>query len=165
MDLATVEEEARALVRKHVVPEYEWYERHSRTPWLWYRSLGILVILLGVAIPLLTLALDDGAAKQIVIASVGAAISIATGLLAFFGWERTWRGRRSAEIYISQRIAVWEMAMLRAKTLSTPDEVVQEILAVTAKLVDETGAHVMAESQQFFEGLRSSPTQQAAKMV
>jgi hypothetical protein len=79
---------------------------HWRATWqrLFYRASGILVVLVGAALPLLT-ALSY-AHKQLVVSLAGVVVAAVTALRAFYRWDQAWILLRNTERTITG--AWWE---------------------------------------------------------
>jgi Protein of unknown function (DUF4231) len=74
---------------------------NSRAAWhrRFYRFSGILVIVIGSALPLVA-TLDYGG-KDLVVSLLGVAVAMATALRAFYRWDQSWILLRSTEMAIT----------------------------------------------------------------
>jgi hypothetical protein len=136
------------LVDSQVVSTLKWYQRHALWPRRWFRSSGVMVILLSVAIPLL--AALDYQGKELVLSSAAVLIAALTGVNAFFKWEDVWRSRRQTEFALAYLLAVWRLEVLQA--LHEPDPVKGKDLAIAAtrQLLEEARAATGEETKEFF---------------
>lgn len=79
--------------------------RHRR----YYRVSGILVILAGSSLPLLTTL--DYSYKTLVVSLVGVSVSAVTALRAFYRWDLMWALLRVTEFSISAAYWTWRAAI------------------------------------------------------
>lgn len=82
-------------LRRHYDFRAIWHRR-------FYRASGILVIVVGAALPLLVSL--DYAAKSVVVSVSGVLIAAVTALRTFYRWDQSWMALRNAETAITR---VW----------------------------------------------------------
>jgi hypothetical protein len=136
------------LVNSQVVSTLDWYQRNALWPRRLFRSSGVIVILLSVAIPLLAALPYQG--KDLVLSIAAVLIAALTGLNAFFKWEDVWRSRRQTEFALAYLLAVWRLQILQA--LNEPDSVKAKELAISAtqQLLENARAATGEETKEFF---------------
>ena len=115
----------------------------SRTPRkrIWFRTTGILVILLSAALPVLAAfgeRLVGNTAKDIIVAVVAAIIALLSGLNTFFRWDATWHGYTQSLFELYRIRAEWESS--RAAAITNRD------LAVGLKSLQEAQARAISEA-------------------
>lgn len=113
----------------------------SRAGWhrRFYRLSGILVIVVGAALPLLTSL--DFAGKNLAISLAGAAVAITTALRAFYRWDTSWVLLRRTELELFQAYFAWKAEPAADRNQAARD------------LIDRIYAIRWAESVQFFKNL------------
>jgi Protein of unknown function (DUF4231) len=136
------------LVNSQVVSTLEWYQRNAIWPRRLFRSVGVTVILLSVAIPLL--AVLDYQGKEFVLSIAAVLIAALTGLNAFFKWEEAWRSRRQTEFALAYLLAVWRLQVLQAINEQDPTKAKELALSATRQLLDEARAATGEETKEFF---------------
>lgn len=84
-----------AAVEEYLDRQRSFY--HARASWhrRFYRSSGILVILVGAALPLLTTL--SYSYKDLVVSILGVSIAALTALRAFYRWDQSWVLLRATE--------------------------------------------------------------------
>jgi hypothetical protein len=80
------------------------YDRRANGHRRYYRASGILVVVAGASLPLLTTLSYSN--KSLAISLVGVFVSAATALRAFYRWDQMWALLRVAEFSVSK--AYWE---------------------------------------------------------
>jgi hypothetical protein len=130
------------------VSTLEWYQRKAIWPRILFRSVGVTVILLSVAIPLL--AALDYYGKELVLSIAAIRIAALTGLNAFFKWEDAWRSRQHTEFALAHLLAVWRLQVLDAINEPDPAKAKELALSATRQLLDEARAATSEETREFF---------------
>src|SRR6202171_4165308 len=85
----SVLEEMAHIKDDFVIRQLHWYKVHARTPMLFFRVSGVLIILLSVSLPFLTTL--EGLWKTIALPVISLLIAGLTGLNSFFRWESSWK--------------------------------------------------------------------------
>lgn len=98
-----------AAVESYVRNVRDAYDRRADRHRRYYRASGILVILSGASLPLLTTL--DYANKSLVISLVGVFVSVATALRAFYRWDHMWALLRIAEFSVNKVYWGWRSAV------------------------------------------------------
>jgi hypothetical protein len=152
---------AAAIKTLYVDPRIDWYKTHTRWPRFWFRSVGVLIILLSVTLP--AIAASSLPAKDIVLSAMSVAIAALTGLGSFFHWEKTWRGSSSSQMALEQLCAKWELELTNARLILSPDDRVKHVYQATDDLLTNARSVVASESEGFFNGLQFPQQNSAPK--
>jgi hypothetical protein len=83
-----------------------FYDSRARWHRRFYRFSGILVILTGAGLPVLTSL--DYPAKSLFISLAGMFVAALTGLRAFYRWDQSWVLLRNTEMVITEAYWVWK---------------------------------------------------------
>lgn len=150
-----LEKRIKEIVEKHVLTQLRWYEANIHLPNMLYRISGVLLILLGLAIPILTQVPDAtlNGHKDLVISITGLAITGLTAISSFFAWDKTWRGRRLTTTDLNLALAEWEVEMTRSRIPSVPSDSDKHALQATKELLQRSYSTTRAETEQFFKDL------------
>jgi len=131
----------------------------SRAMWhrRFYRLSGVLLIVLGGALPLL--ASSDLVHKNVVIAVIGFVVATVTALRGFYHWDAGWALLRETEFDITKRYLDWKALQFE---LSDPHRLQRE----THRLLDDLIAIRKNEARSFFKSVpdvgRPGPEQTTA---
>lgn len=116
----------------------------------YYRASGMLVIVAGASLPLLTTL--DYQHKSLVISLVGVLVSVVTALRAFYRWDHMWSLLRFTEFSISG--AYWKWRGVIADSLDAEDETtVAANREATIRLLEEISEIRRNEATSFFRDL------------
>lgn len=151
---------ARKVKETYVDPRIEFYGRHLRLPGFWFRSAGIVIVVLSATLPALSAA-TALRHRTAYLTGVSIAVAALTGLTSFFGWERTWRNYATSKVAIEQHVAKWEMELASAEFIllvQNPDLAKRHVYQVTMELLANTGVVVSSESEGFFSTLKTPRT-------
>lgn len=121
----------------------------TRAAWhrRFYRFSGILVIMVGAGLPLLTtLSYPD---KDLVVSLVGVLIAVLTALRAFYQWDQNWVLLRGTERTIT--LAWWEY---QAKVATSPPPSEAERHEAARQLVALLAETRKQEAEFFFKDMR-----------
>jgi hypothetical protein len=138
------------IVDRHVRSLIDWYQRKKRWPRRLHRATAVAVILLGAAIPLLSISEPSGR-SQIVTSAVGVTISGLTGLATVTDWQRRWQIFTSAQAALEVRLADWEMSVTEA-ALVEPERGRQMTVDATRTLLAAATTIRLSETEEFFLG-------------
>jgi hypothetical protein len=139
-----------AAVDEYVLRIRAFYNARASWHRRFYRLSGILVILIGSALPLLANAEFDG--QPFAISAAGVAVAVLTGLHTFYRWDQSWVLLRNTERTITTEYWKWRTTLAAENHLSDA-EVVAATQAFLSTLSDIRGE----EAQVFFQDL-SFPT-------
>jgi hypothetical protein len=128
----------------------EWYRKRSPHKRLYYRASGLLIIVLGIALPILAVFGKDLEYKDLWVSVLAGLIALLTGLNSFFRWDVAWRGHIQALLTLDRLQKEWEFAIAKARALPDAGEGLK--LAIEATEQFQTRAHdtVEAEAKGFF---------------
>lgn len=154
LEPSEVVERATALRNKYVNPQLDWYRRKKLLPMILFRASGIITVVLSATIPVLAQSKWFGENRDDVLAVMGLAVAVLTGISAFMGWDRIWRGRRQTESVLEHLLAVWDVEILRSTVAMSGSKAQNHVLQATKELL--AGAHTvtLSEAEQFFDGLK-----------
>lgn len=115
-----------------------------------YRVSGVLVIVAGASLPLLT-TLDYGE-KDLTISLVGVLVSFVTAMRAFYRWDQIWALLRVTEFSVSQ--AYWEWrSSIDGRLEATDDKIVAANREATIVLLEKIAEIRGNEAMSFFRDL------------
>lgn len=137
------------IVDRHVRSLVDWYQRKKRWPRRLHRVTTVSVILLGAAIPLLSIS-DPSDQSRFVTAVVGVTVGL-TGLATVTDWRRRWQIFTSAQTALEVQLAAWEVAMTEA-SLAEPDQGRQLRVEATKHLLAAATTIRLSETEEFFVG-------------
>lgn len=118
---ATIDEkfpECADLMRKKLVLHRRRYRRLSIFYVFWYRTFGVVEVVLGVGLTTLFV-FPETQENTPLLASVSVLIAICAALRSFYGWESSWQLYRSQEVALAELVTRWEIALIRIA--SQPD--------------------------------------------
>jgi hypothetical protein len=144
---------AQRIRAEYIDPRVTWYRTHTNRPRFLFRVAGVLTILLSVTLPALVVA-PAFHYKQLVLSVASIAIAPLAGLGSFYRWERTWRGKSTAQLALEQHIAKWELELTNARMLLDPAARAQHVYQATDDLLTNARNVVSAESEGFFAALQ-----------
>ena len=131
------------------------YSRLATEHRLFFRAIGMLIILLSVSIPFLTTL--DGVWKDIALPVVALLVAGLTGLTAFFHWEQHWKSYRQAQFSLLHLLAIWELEMTEARHAPDSQQAIARAVAATRELFNQAAAVSSAETEEFFKRLQAPP--------
>ncbi|MFD4639900.1 DUF4231 domain-containing protein [Lentzea sp. NPDC058436] len=85
-----------------------FYDVRARWHRRFYRISGMLVILVGASLPVLTSL--DYTGKELVISLAGVVVAGLTGLRAFYRWDQSWILLRNSEMAVTAAYLEWKTA-------------------------------------------------------
>jgi len=143
----------RKIKETYVDRVLQWYGSRRCKPRILYRLAGTIVILASLSLPILVAhSANQGAAIAANIAAfLVAAIS---ALHAFYTPHEVWQKYTTTYLTLEGLIVLWDMEMLQAERLATPDEQFAVALEATKKLVAETHSLVNSQTSQFFKNIK-----------
>lgn len=106
-----------AAAEDYVLRVQRFYDARARWHRRFYRSTGVLLIVVGASMPLLTSL--DYPNQSLVLSASGLLVALLTGLRAFYQWDQSWVLLRNTEFAISK--AYWEWKGSPPET--APDDV------------------------------------------
>ncbi|WP_307855312.1 DUF4231 domain-containing protein [Kibdelosporangium banguiense] len=128
----------------------------SRAGWhrVYHRLSGILIILVGAGLPVLTNL--DYPAKATVVSLAGMVIAVLTGLHAFYRWDQSWILLRNTEAAVTAAYWAWRTNLPKNGTNNTDKQTVELTNAFLGQL-----AQIRAqEAKTFFENVTPPGTAQ-----
>jgi hypothetical protein len=158
-------EEARAIKNRYIDPEYQWYRRHQHWPFIFFRSAGIITIVLGVTLPAVA---GFGRAYwphqgDLVLSLMSVTIAALTGLSSFYRWERSWRGRSVVRLGLEALSAKWELEIANARVILSPTERLQHVYMATNDLIANVRNLCNSETEEFFSGMQFPQSDRTTK--
>ena len=121
-----------------------------------FQGSGVIVIVLSTSLPLVAAFGERlvGDWNNLIIALIGVAIAILSGLNAFFHWDTGWRGQIGAQLELQRLRAEWQAKRAAALTHPNHEEGFVLIQTATDKLISSAHQVIKTETNQFFEGQR-----------
>jgi len=116
----------------------------------WFRSFGVLVIVLSTSLPALTI--SKYGAQHTLLAVIGVTIALLTGLRNFYQWDRLWGLLRQSDFELTYLLDKWELD-IGAITAQSEPERLQRIHELTSKLRDASEEIRRSESTRYFGSL------------
>lgn len=144
--------ELKAIKDRYVGRLFRRYDRLALEHRLFFRTSGILIILLSVSIPFLTTL--DGVWKSTALPIVALLVAGFTGLTAFFHWEQNWKSYRQAQFSLGHLLAIWELNMAEARHAPDDQQAIALAVAATKELFDQAEAVSSTETDEFFKRLQ-----------
>lgn len=95
-----------AAAEAYVLRVREFYDARAWWCRRLYRMSGMLVILVGSALPLLSTM--DYAYKEPTVSIAGIAVAVVTSLRAFYRWDQSWVLLRNTEIILTKTYLAWK---------------------------------------------------------
>lgn len=115
------------------------------------------VLLLSLVIPVVA-NLDFAAPwKGIIVSIMSLFIALISGLAEFHQWQRTWQEYSKAIVQIEGLMDSWELDVARARQLSHPKEISEELAEVTETLLESVEQIVLTEMRAFFAATPKLP--------
>jgi hypothetical protein len=126
---------------------------HDRAKWhrRWFRSTGIVIILLSATLPLLAGLDYDG--KDVTIGVIGVAIAVLTALRNFYQWDQLWSLLRQSDFELTYLLDQYQLDATAIKTDSAADAT-SKLHELTRTLREEAEKVRRAESTRYFGSLR-----------
>jgi hypothetical protein len=94
-----------AAVGDYAIRVRDYYDRRAHWHRRLYRATGIVVILVGAALPLLAAPVYPG--KQLAVSLAGTLVAALTGLRAFYRWDQSWIVMRTTERAVAAAYWRW----------------------------------------------------------
>lgn len=128
----------------------ENYDARANGHRRYYRASGILVIVAGASLPILTTLDYEG--KELAVSLIGVLVSVVTALRAFYRWDQIWALLRVTEFSVSQ--AYWEWRRSIDGRLDATDAVITDKNREATALLLEKVAEIRSnEAISFFKDL------------
>ena len=145
-------DELREIKKTYIDKTWIWYRDHSSWPRIVFRLAGVAVIVLSLTIPFLAAAKGDWLEVGVPAASLS--IAILSALNAFFGWQKTWEKRITAQLTLEGLMATWETKIAAARRSENPKEGYENALQATQELIESTRSLTVAETATFFTNIK-----------
>jgi hypothetical protein len=152
-------EELTRIKEEFVVRQLNWYQGHTKAPMLFFRTSGILVILLSVSLPFLTT--FEGLWKTIALPVFSLSIAGLTGLNAFFRWESDWKARRQTQYTLEYLLKMWELKIAEARCQEDVQKGIEIALQATEQLISAARTATSAETEEYFKRVQIAQTRQS----
>jgi lysylphosphatidylglycerol synthetase-like protein (DUF2156 family) len=143
--------EMTSLVDKRIRPVNQWYWDHARSPRIWFRVCGVVVVVGSLLLPVIT-TFKTLPHHDWVLAAVSVTVAILTSLGTFFQWDAAWKNNIKAGMELQALLAKWDLNIARAKYAEDPRKAA---LDSTELLFDEAFKVTGAETVDFFASLKS----------
>lgn len=133
-----------------------YYRRRSGGKRNWFRAFSVSVIVLSGVLPLIAAFAGDvnlgrwTLTKDLLLATISAAIAILTGLTTHFRWEVGWRSQTEALFALQGLKAEWDAAVARARISRSADRL-DELAMAFERFRTRTFEVVHAEMGDFFK--------------
>ncbi|MGV1008180.1 MAG: DUF4231 domain-containing protein [Dermatophilaceae bacterium] len=115
----------------YVLRVRDFYDARARWHRRFYRLSGVLLIVLGGALPLL--ASSSWQSKDALVAATGFVVATLTGLRGFYRWDASWVLLRGTEVALTRRYLAWKS---QQDTQATPQQRRTAVAALLADLMD-----------------------------
>jgi hypothetical protein len=139
-----------AAAEAYVLRVREFYDARAWWHRRLYRLSGILVILVGAALPLLSVM--DYAYKEVTVSLAGIVVAVMTSLRAFYRWDQSWVLLRNTEIVLTKTYLAWKGSP--EETTEVTDE--RQRLArnqAAIELITKVSNIRQGEAESFFQDL------------
>ena len=141
--------ELKALVHRHVIPRYSWYQKHTLGPRICFRISGLMVVIGSLLLPVIT-TYETLWHKRLILAIVSLTVAVLSSLSTFYKWDYAWQTREKAALELKGLLAKWELNLIAAQVAKNPAE---EALNATRQLFDDSFKIVDTETGQFFANI------------
>jgi hypothetical protein len=145
----------RAIARRRVEALQRRYRRRAAWQRRIFRASGVGVIVIGAGLPLL--ASFEYPRKDLVVATAGVLIAIATGLRSFYNWDQMWAVLHRAGFELTVALDTWELDFRRAEGAADPAERERAAYEATHALFNRVAAICGEESTEYFGSLAFPP--------
>jgi Protein of unknown function (DUF4231) len=126
-----------------------FYDARARWHRRFYRLSGIMVILGGSALPVIsTRSLAD---KDLIVSIIGVAISALTALRSFYRWDESWILLRKTEIEISRIYFDWKAQY--DQRVADGTDTSPEFYRITSQMLNALITTRQEEAESFFRRL------------
>ena len=142
------------LKNRYVEHSLRWYRENRNWPMIQYRSTAIAVIAGSAVVPVLVQSQWFGKDTNNWVAAISLLVSILSGISTFYGFDRIYRGRRQAESAMENRLATWELEIVRAVGMPKREDGDDHILKATRELLQFAHEVSAAEVQEFFQTMK-----------
>lgn len=140
--------ELKRIKASYVDETLKWYSSHSTWPRVVFRLSGLTTIVSSLALPFM--AASKGFLLEFGVPIASVLIAVLTGLNSFFGWQRTWEKRKTAQLALEGMTALWETQMDAARNLPDAGKGYEAALAATQEILKLTQALTVNETVQWF---------------
>lgn len=145
------------IVRKYVVGEIDWYQKHKRLHRRLYKVGTVTVIILGAASP--ALVAMPSPYSQLFTSIAGVTIAVLTALSAAFRWDRTWRTFTAAQTELEGMLSGWEADLIAARSAQLTAD---EFHLLTKDMLTSAHAIKSRETGDYFEAIGNPPSTPSA---
>ena len=152
-DFSTLLEELHTK-RNEIARSKDWYKEHARRPMLYFRSVGAVIIVLSVTVPLLTRL--EGFWQTLVLPAATLLIAALTGINSFMQWQTQWQGFRQAQFELEYSLSKWDLAMIVAKAHPDKTKASQLAIKATETLIERARKITATETNAFYESVELS---------
>ena len=104
---------------------YAFYDARARWHRRLYRASGVLVILAGASLPVLTTA--DYPGKDLLVSCIGAGIAALTALRSFYRWDQGWVLLRQTAYRMQDIYTSWKGMLTAAPTNAQAQELLARV--------------------------------------
>lgn len=136
-----------AAVGDYALRVRDFYDRRAHWHRRFYRATGVIVIMIGAALPVLVAPTYPG--KQITVSLAGTIVAALTGLRAFYRWDDSWVVMRTTERAVTE--AYWQWRAQLDGDLG--DAAADTRAAATQALLARLGELQLRESESYFKDL------------
>ncbi len=96
-------------VGEYAIQVREFYDRRAHWHRRLYRTSGIVVIVIGAALPVLAALSYPG--KSLTVSLAGVVVAALTGLRAFYRWDQSWVVMRTTERAVTEAYLRWRVQL------------------------------------------------------
>lgn len=128
----------------------EWYRKRAPHKRLCYRASGLLIIMFGIALPILAAFGKDLKHNDLWVSILAGLIALLTGLNSFFRWDVAWQGYIQAQLTLDRLQKEWELAVAKARALPSVDEGLKVAIEATEQFQARAYDIVEAETKGYF---------------
>ena len=145
-------------IRDEVVRVKDWHKRHAKRPMVFFRVVGVSIIVLSVSVPFIGALEDESIWKSFVLPVITLAIAGLTGVNAFFQWQTQWQEYRQTQYALEHLLWKWELEIVRAKSYPEEERAIQIAVEATDRLLDLAREATATGTNKFFETTRVPDT-------
>jgi len=138
-----------AAARAYALRLRRYYDARARWHRRFYRLSGIMVIVGGSALPVVTT--RNLANKDLIVSLIGVAISALTALRSFYRWDESWILLRKTEIEISGIYFDWRVKYDQESSSSNGPS--GKLYEITSEMVTALAKARNNEANSFFKNL------------
>jgi uncharacterized protein DUF4231 len=146
LDKVSTFEEMNRLKACYVDYNIDWYSRHAFRYNMLFRTLGVVIVVGSIFVPILNNI--DSVKRYVNIVSI--IVAICASLSGFFSWRENWAAFRAAQFQLEYLERVWQLEMVEANRLEG-EAASTKALEATRRLVEGAFNVVSKETGGFFE--------------